>query len=98
MNTCDTCKWWDRDERNPEWGECKNSMMVVNAAYQDMRVDGIYLHPGHDESTEAIIGAKFGCIHHESKDRSGVFLMPCKEASGSADIEPTEPHPSGIRY
>ncbi len=72
MNTCDTCKWWDKDaivtEPNGWHGsdetgmsECKNEKLFAG-------IDGITSR--YDAPTDGcgfLTGPKFGCIHWEAK-------------------------------
>lgn len=70
MNTCDTCKHWNKvsgfsgtHEWCNDFGEC--SMLVVAADDNHAEQDRLALVPDYGESV--LTGPKFGCCHWEAR-------------------------------
>lgn len=69
MNTCDTCKWWDRQSYSvdpPFVGRKCFSPLFEDSGSGNP--EGSVTQSGMDAGyVELLTGPKFGCIHHESK-------------------------------
>lgn len=68
MNTCKTCKKWNRDYRNASVeGECLSTKRTIS--YIDFKVpnDGFAFFPRDDNNKEFYTGPDFGCVNHEPK-------------------------------
>lgn len=68
MNTCDTCKWWCRDKRDPIdasiFRGCLNPKLN---SPEDAGDDLARPDACDDYGIGFYTGPKFGCIHHEVK-------------------------------
>lgn len=70
MNTCDTCKHWDKQSGSVDLpyyeglGECMKASALQGKSSR--REDIFMLNTDHDEAN-LVTGPKFGCVHHELK-------------------------------
>lgn len=66
MNTCDTCKWWRKEQDRDGFTdrECENPKI----GYFSKGEDACICHDAEGYSGYITTGPKFGCIHWEAKE------------------------------
>lgn len=73
MNTCETCKYYKKKNKN--FGDCSNPFIIprvnMNSDMKLLNNNTVFSHSGKYQS----IGKNFGCIHHLPKRRPIVRLI-----------------------
>lgn len=71
MNTCDTCKWWNRTTSHQlEIGFGYNFCEHLKCLSCNAYADGFGVTEGEPFNQGSFAtGPKFGCIHHEPIDK-----------------------------
>lgn len=68
MSTCDTCKWWTREDNTPSellHRVCGNRKLSGPSWMSDYTgYDNDSLIQEHDNGGFYLTGPKFGCVHH----------------------------------
>lgn len=68
MNTCKTCKWWNKHDKSPipEWmigrGDCESPKLSG-----DTSPSGLLAGDSNVYFNSPNTGPDFGCIHHKPK-------------------------------
>jgi hypothetical protein len=69
LNTCKTCKWWDKDNKEGivRLGQCEQPKAKIGYRYSeaDIEDDGVWVE--NDEGWAWFMGPDFGCVNHEMK-------------------------------
>ena len=73
MNTCDTCKWWNKEwigqGFNPIQNKCVNEK-VVGRKMPRHDNENILMISTSESWSGLFTGPKFGCLHHEAHEVS----------------------------
>ena len=80
MNTCDECRYWERnnEEKRRDMKSCIHPKMLKGYGIKAEQVmpDGIIVE--NDEGWGFFTGPKFGCVHWESEPQFGEQVWRAK--------------------
>jgi hypothetical protein len=70
MNTCDTCKFWFATVMNPKDGTADCDMVdTIQRDKASMVEIDVQVHDDSGLWVKLMTGPKFGCVHHQKKEK-----------------------------